>query len=715
MTRQELIQQILDILREESSPLRINDLSKLLRIKSDTNEYNILRDTLEDLTNKQILEKLPRRRFSIKNIQENSTIIGIFKIYHNKAIVETENSQIPKINIKDRFYNTALDGDTVSVQLHASKIGKKPKGEVFQVISRNRTDIVGTLDNNGYFFFIVPDDENYYVDFLVPENKLKNAKLGDKVKARFLKWPDPSISPTAEIIEVIGKAGVPVVEYDSIIKEFEISEEFPEDVISDAKKFKAPGKRKPAGRLDLRDELIITIDPFDAKDFDDALSLKMLENGNYWLGVHIADVSHYVVENSKIDIEARFRGNSIYLVDRVVPMLPEELSNEICSLKPNEPRFAFSCFMEISPKGAIKNYEVHESIIDSKRRYNYDEVLEIIETGEGDNSELILQLYKLSDTLRNKRFNEGSINFDTREYKFILDENKYPIDVKVRTTTKSTSLVEECMLIANKTVANYFTKLSSKLLKVGMLPTLYRVHDEPDTKKLLEVIEFVRSMSKFSLNKSPNSKDINKLLQSFDNLPEKPIVHQVLIRTMAKAVYSPTNIGHYGLGFAEYVHFTSPIRRYPDLIVHRLLKEYMKLAPDSSRLSYLKVFCRDAGRHCSETERTAMEAERASVKLTHSVMAKGLIGETFDGTISGVTSFGLFVQMDGNYAEGLLHIRDLKDDYYVFDETKFRLVGRRHKKIYGFGTRIRVKIIKVSIDKRTIDLAYVENNAEEND
>ncbi|MBX3042629.1 MAG: ribonuclease R [Candidatus Kapabacteria bacterium] len=710
MTRQELIQEILDLLREETYPVRISDISKILRIKSDSNEYFILKDTIDDLIEKQLIEKLPRRRIALKKFQDESTIKGIFKLYHGKAIVETENPNFAKINIKERFYNTALDGDTVTVQLHAVKKGKKPKGEVLQVINRSKTEIVGTLDNNGYFYFLVPDDPNYYVDFLIPDKKLNKAKVGDKVKAKFLKWSDPTISPTAEISEVIGKAGIPVVEYDSIIKEFEIVEEFPDDVIREAKKYKAPGKRKPAGRLDLRDELIITIDPVDAKDFDDALSLKMLENGNYWLGVHIADVSHYVEENSGLDIEARFRGNSIYLVDRVVPMLPEELSNEICSLKPNEPRMAFSCFMEITPKGAVKNYEVHESIIISKRRYNYDEVLEIIETGIGDNADFILELYKLSDILRKKRYREGSINFDTREYKFVLDENKYPVEVKVRQTTKSTALVEECMLIANRTVANYFTKLASKYLKAGNLPTLYRVHEEPDPKKLTDAIEFFRTMTEFSLKKQPSSKDINKLLQSFENLPEKPIVHQVLIRSMAKAAYSPTNFGHYGLGFNEYVHFTSPIRRYPDLIVHRLLKEYMKALPDTSRLNYLKVFCRDAGKHCSETERTAMDAERASVKLTHSVMASGLVGEIFEGTISGVTSFGLFVQLDGNYAEGLLHIRDLNDDYYVFDEAKFRLVGRKHKKIFGFGTRLKVKIIKVNLDKRTIDLAYIEQN-----
>lgn len=708
MSREKLIQDILDILRVENSPLRINDIAKSLNIKSDSDDYSLMKDMLEDLSNKQIIEKLPRRKYALKRISDDSTIRGFFRVKYGKGFVETENILLPKINIKERYFNCAFDGDEVTVQLHAFKKDKKPKGEILTVISRNKPEFVGTLDNNGDFFFIIPDDENFYVDFIVPDKKVGTAQKGDKVRAKLLKWIDPSVSPSAEIIEIIGKAGVPVVEYDSIIKEFELLPNFPEDVIAEAKQFKVPGKRKPAGRLDLRKELIITIDPYDAKDFDDALSLKILENGNYWLGVHIADVSHYVAENSKLDIEARFRGNSIYLVDRVIPMLPEELSNEICSLKPNEPRMAFTCFMEISPKGVVKNYEVHESIIESKRRYSYEEALEIIETSTGDNSELILELYKLSDILRTKRFKEGGINFQTREYKFVLDENKYPINVNVRTTTKSTSLVEECMLIANKTVANYFTVLSRKNLRNGNLPSLYRVHDAPDPKKLGEVIEFLSTMGKFTLKKSPSSKDINKLLGNFENLPEKPVVHQVLIRSMAKAVYSPTNIGHYGLGFDEYVHFTSPIRRYPDLIIHRLLKEFMSSTPDAVRLNYLRVFCRDAGRHCSETERIAMEAERASIKLTHAVMASGLVGDIFNGTITGVTSFGLFVQIDDNYAEGLLHIRDMRDDYYVFDESRFRLVGRRHKKIFGIGSRLRVKIIKVNLDKRTIDFAYIE-------
>ncbi len=709
MTREELINRIVELIANSKSPISLNRISKDLQIVSNTNDYSILKDILDDLSEKQIIEKLARRKFVIKTFVDNSEVKGIFRIEHNKGFVETENPELERIIINDRYFNTAFDGDTVLVQLHATKSGKKAKGEIIEVLSRKKVDIVGTVDFNGFFYFLIPDDQTYYVDFLIPEKKLLNAKIKDKVKCRFLKWDDPSISPSVEVIEIIGTSGLPSVEYDSIIKEFDLPTEFPEEVIDEANSFKAPGKRKPAGRLDLRNELIITIDPYDAKDFDDALSLKILENGNYYLGVHIADASHYVQENSQLDIEARFRGNSIYLVDRVIPMLPEELSNEICSLKPNEPRLTFSCFMEINSNGIVENFEIAEAIINNKKRYSYEEVLDIIETGEGENSKLIKNLYELSEILRKNRFKNGGIDFSTREYKFVLDENKYPIDVKVKETTKSTSLVEECMLITNQTIAKYFTTLSKKYIKSSNLPCVYRIHEPPDPKKLIDVIEFIKIFGLKNLKKNPSSKEINNILKHFEELPEKPVVHQVLIRAMAKAVYSNVNIGHYGLGYKEYLHFTSPIRRYPDLVIHRILKEYISSEIDNNRLSYLRIFCRDTGNHCSETERVAMEAERASVKLTHTVMASSLIGEIFDGTITGVTSFGLFIQIDGIFAEGLLHIKDLNDDYYIFDESNFRLVGRRTKQIFGFGTRIKVKIIKVNVDKRTIDFAYIKN------
>jgi len=689
---------------DKGEVLQMKDISKNLKIKSDSEEYTLLKELLNDLIQKGVIEKSTRRRYSKVATFVDNTISGILKIEHNKGIIETGIDDIPIISIKPNHLNTGLDGDLVKVQLLAQRKGRRTHGEVVEIIERGNHPIVGTLDFNGYFYFIIPDEERFYVDFLIPENKISKSRIGDKVSAKLLQWNDPLQNPTAEIIEVIGKAGIPNVEYDSIIKEFDLPTEFSSEVIKETKRHKPPTSKIPVGRLDLRKEMIITIDPVDAKDFDDALSLEFLENGNKKLGVHIADVSHYVQENTELDIEARFRGNSVYLVDRVLPMLPEELSNEICSLQPNKIRFAFSIFIEIDPNGNVVNYELFESAIKSKRRYTYEEALDIIETGEGDNSELLINLYKLSAQLRELRFNKGGINFETVEYRFTLDDNKFPVDVYQKSTTKSTSLVEECMLLANQCVAEFVSKKSKEYKQRAILPFLYRVHESPDTKKMKEVLNFISGFKYKEFKKINSSRDINKILAYFEDKPEKTIVNQVLIRSMAKAIHTHNNIGHYGLGFNFYSHFTSPIRRYPDLVVHRLLKEYMKGIPDANRLTFLRQFMKDVGVHTSNTERSAMEAERASVKFTHTVMAKQYVGEEFEGIVTGVTSFGLFVQLERIFSEGLLHIRDMDDDYYIFDEPNYCLIGRSTKQKFSIGQKLRVKITKVNLDKRTIDL-----------
>ena len=708
MYNQKLADGIVGLLRKSDGSLNKNQISKMLQIKSESQEYIELEATLEMLIEQEVIEKSARRKYSLIAEEESNQLIGKLTLKEDDGVVETDNEEFPKVIVRHKSLGTAFNGDTVEVQLLAQKKNKKPKGEVVCVIERAQTTIIGTVEFDEHFYFLVPEDKNFYVDFIIPVDKLAGARHGDKVIGSFLEWENPQKSPKAAIKQVIGRAGDPVVEYESIIEEFELPKHFPDAVDEEARKFKAPTSKVPEGRRDLLDELIITIDPIDAKDFDDALSLDILENGNYKLGVHIADVSHYVTENSALDIESRMRGNSIYLVDRVIPMLPEALSNEICSLKPGVPRFAFTVFMELSPKGALKDYEIVESLIENKRRYHYDEVQDILDTGKGDNAEFLIELSKLSKILKAKRYKSGGIEFDTTEVKFVLDENRYPSEVKLRRTTDATSLVEEFMLLANQTVAQHVRLISKTLKQARILPYLFRVHEEPDQKMLREALDFISTFGPKLKVKQVGSKEINQLLKDVEELPEKSIVHSILIRSMPKAIYSYKNVGHFGLGFKEYSHFTSPIRRYPDLIVHRMIKEYAKGAPSLERVKFLNMLMKDVGTTSSERERKAMEAERASNKLAHTMMADHHVGESFTGTISGVMPFGVFVTLDELYAEGLLHIRDIGDDYYVYDEANYRIIGRRSKKVYNFGKKIRVKIKRVSIEDRKIDLTSDE-------
>ena len=708
MTIEQICNEVISILTNSGGSLRLLDISKSLKIKSTSKDYEKLEEALNLLVEQEVIVKNSRRRYSLRGYSSNSGIVGTLRMTDRAGVVETNDSEYPVIVIPGKFLHTALDGDKVRVKLILQNKKNKIRGEIVEVISRNTLNITGTVDFDGNFYFLIPDQKNLKIDFLIPTNSLAGARNGDKVNAEFIRWDNPNKNPQVKIREIIGRAGDPIVEYETIMHEFKLPYEFPKEVLNEIKTVKPPVNRKVTGRLDFRKETVITIDPATAKDFDDAVSLQKLENGNVLLGVHIADVTHYVLENSVLDKEALERGNSVYLVDRVVPMLPEQLSNIVCSLHPNEPRFTFTVLMEIDKKFEVVDYKITPAIINSKRRFSYEEVQDIIDTGEGDFSELVLDLASLTKKMRAKRIADGSIDFDTKEVKYILNEDKFPVDVEINQTTESTALIEECMLLANKTVAIHLKKLSVEYKTNTPLPFLYRIHDEPKPDGIVEALDFISSLGYRVNKKRITPSDLNELLQRVRYQPENAVINQVIIRAMAKAVYSSVNIGHYGLGFSDYSHFTSPIRRYPDLMVHRLLKEYSEGKPDSKRLKKLQTLTTVVASHTSDTERKAAEAERESTKLASVIYASTMIGEIFDGTVSGVVQYGIFVLVDKIYCEGLLHTRDMQHDYYQFDAKKLRITGRRSNRSYSLGSRVRVQIIKTNIEKRQIDLRLFE-------
>jgi ribonuclease R len=511
------------------------------------------------------------------------------------------------------------------------------------------------------------------------------------------------LNPEGIVIEVLGKAGSAETEISSLAKQFNFQYKFPDKVLNEAEKisFKLTDEELRA-RVDYRDKTVITIDPYDAKDFDDALSIEELENGNYSVGIHIADVSHYVAKKSKLNDEALIRGNSIYLVGTVIPMLPEKLSNGICSLVPNEERLTYSVIAELTVNGKLVDYQIKKTIIKSKRRFTYEEVQTIIDDKAGELYEDINKLNKLAITLRKKRMREGSIEFSTAEIKFQLDENGYPIGVTKKEIKQSNMLVEEFMLLANKIVAEHIGKPTREKVK----PFVYRIHDLPDQEKLIEFSKFVKSLGySFDPNSKSKSNQFQKLNSEVKGTPEETLINELAIRSMAKAIYSINNIGHYGLGFKYYTHFTSPIRRYSDLIVHRLLYNYVEL---NQNASYSLEDLDEISDNLSECERRAVDAERLSVKLKQIEYLKNHLSEEFDAVISGITNFGMFVKIIDLLAEGLIRLRDLEGDYYVYDEKKYSLIGRVSKKQFRLGDKVKVKLVRVDTDKSELDFIIAE-------
>ncbi|MCG8374506.1 MAG: ribonuclease R [Balneolales bacterium] len=609
------------------------------------------------------------------------------------------------VRISRRDVGTSLSDDLVQIRLQGTnKRTGQPQGKVVEVLERGKDFYVGTLKRTGVKTFLIePDLKSAHVEFFVQPENVNGAKSDDKVTFELLKWVHPQALPEASVTSILGKKGSNEANILSILAENELRADFPPEVEAYAENIPLEiPKEEIKKRRDLRDETIFTIDPVDAKDFDDALSITILDNGNFYLGVHIADVTAYMPKDSVLDEEAYKRATSIYLVDRVIPMLPERLSNGVCSLRPNEDKLCYSCFMEIDKDGYLVDYSIDETIIHSKHRFTYEQAQEVL---DGEDHELKKELHlagKLAKTLLKKRFKEGAIDFDTPEPRFVLDESGKPIEVVLKKRIFAHRLIEECMLMANRTVAMHIDRLrdkSGQKKSKNLFPYFYRVHDKPDDKKLAEVAEQVKPIGiNFEIGNSITPKTINNLLEKVKGTPIELIVNELTLRAMAKAIYTPDNVGHFGLGFKFYAHFTSPIRRYPDVIVHRLLKGYA-----SGGQAYNYESLRKHGEHCSARERVAVDAERDSIKLKQVEFLSDKIGETFEGVISGVTERGIFVDLKEIHCEGMIRVGDLKGDFFNYDQRSHSLVGRSSKKIYRLGDEIRISVQSVNHQKRQID------------
>jgi ribonuclease R len=596
----------------------------------------------------------------------------------------------------------ALNGDRVKVLLFPRRKDRKTEGQVVEIIKRSKTQVVGTLEISKNFAFLIPDSANMPVDLFIPLSNLNGGKTGQKVIARITEWPPQSENPFGEVIQVLGAPGDNDVEMKSILAEFEFPLSFSKKCEKEAEQFpETIPSQELKERRDFRGDFTITIDPADAKDFDDAISLKEIGSGHYEIGVHIADVSYYVQPGTAIDREAFDRGTSIYLVDRVIPMLPERLSNKLCSLVPHQDRLCFSAVFEMDEAGKIYKEWYGKTIIYSQHRFNYDEVQEIIESGKGETAKEILVLDRLAKKLREERFKKGSINFETQEVRFKLDKLGNPLEIYLREMKDSNKLIEDFMLLANRKVAEFVGKSSDKTKPRTFV---YRVHDSPLPEKLENFTQFIAKLG-YKMNLSSRktlAQSFNKLFDQIKGKGEENMVESIAIRTMAKAYYTTENIGHYGLAFPFYTHFTSPIRRYPDLMVHRLLYSYLTKGVLVNKED-LEAQCD----HSSEMERKAENAERMSVKYKQAEYMVDKVGQVFDGLISGVSKWGIFVEVVGTKCEGMVRLRDLSDDFYYLDEENYQVIGSRKGHQFKLGDKVRIRVKKVDLPRKQMDFMLV--------
>ncbi len=688
--------------------------------------YDELKEATISLLNEMVakgdLIETELGKFKMK--PKHAYLEGIIDIKATGAAYLLSENDEDDIVIAANNVKNALNGDRVKIYLYAKRNNQRMEGEVVEVLKRAKTEFVGKVQLSDNYAFVVPDSQRMHVDIFIPGDKMGDAKQGQKVVAEMIDWQKGAKNPIGKIKAIIGWPGDNDVEMNSILAEFGFPLEFPERVEKESEGIaEAIDQKEIAKRKDFRSVTTFTIDPIDAKDFDDALSFRKLDSGNVEIGVHIADVSHYIRPGSFLDKEAYERGTSVYLVDRVIPMLPEKLSNGVCSLRPQEDKLCFSAVFELNSKGEVLKQWFGKTIIHSNKRFHYDEAQQVIETGQGPFAEEILTMQELAKKLRAERFKKGAIAFEKAEVKFKLDEKGKPLGVYLKENKDANKLIEEFMLLANRSVAEWAGKthqLKGEKLRtknnqqktevaVGSRAFVYRIHDSPVSDKLQNFARFAGKWGyKLKIgNEKEISHSLNGLMRDLRGKKEQNVLEQLAVRTMSKAIYTTENIGHYGLACEYYTHFTSPIRRYPDVLVHRLLEYYLR-GDEGADAELLEAQCK----HSTQMEIRASEAERASIKYKQVEFLQDKLGQVFDGIISGVTEWGLFVEIVENKCEGMIRLRDLDDDFYEFDETNYCVVGARTKKVYTMGDTVKVQVAKCDLLRKQIDFKLMNENGE---
>ncbi len=700
---QVLTQMVLDIFEKNGNQaLNYKQVSAILNVH-DQEAREVILDILKDQAFSGVLKEVNPGKFQLLELK--TYIEGKVDLTNDgSAYIITDDEFESDIFVAPRKLRNALNGDRVKVYVYAKSRGKKKEGEVIEILQRAKMEFTGIVKLSERFAFFIPDDRKMMHDIFIPMAELNGAKNGIKAVAEITDWPAEAKNPIGRIKQILGTQGENDTEMNAILAEYGFPLSFNKEVEHEAESI--PDIITPdeiARRRDFREVTTFTIDPFDAKDFDDALSFKVLENGNYEVGVHIADVSHYIKPDSELDKEADERGTSVYLVDRVIPMLPERLSNGLCSLRPHEDKLCFSAVFELNEEAHILNEWFGKTIIHSNRRFTYEEVQEVIENKLGDYEQEILKLNALAYKLRERKFKNGAISFETTEVKFRLDDTGKPIGVYVKERKDAHKLIEDFMLLANRKVAEYASKLGKGKNKYTFV---YRVHDTPKPEALASFAQFAARFGYKINTKSDKetAKSLNFLMEDVEGKKEQNVLTQLAIRSMAKAIYTTKSSSHYGLAFDHYTHFTSPIRRYPDVMVHRLLFHYLN-GGQSANADHYEKLCQ----HSSQMEKKAADAERASIKYKQAEFLKDQIGSIYSGVISGVTEWGMYIEIIENKCEGMIRLRDISDDFYTLDEKNYAIIGQRKKKVYQLGDEVRIKVKSVDLTKKQIDFILIND------